>query len=89
MEVLKVYLEEQLMIKYYMIKHLIQVKIKNMIDIKELNFFDKLSAADKGTGIDSNSENQQLLEKLPNHLIKSFKYVKLSPSFKTTFGVQI
>ena len=30
MEILRIYLEEQLMIKYYVIKHLILLKIKNM-----------------------------------------------------------
>ena len=33
---LKIYLEEQLLIKYYMIKNLILQKIQNMMDIKEV-----------------------------------------------------
>ena len=33
-EILKIYLEEQLLIKYYVIKHLILLKIQNMVDIK-------------------------------------------------------
>ena len=33
MEILNTYLEEQLLIKYYVIKHLILLKIQNMINI--------------------------------------------------------
>ena len=36
MKILKIYLEEQLLIKYYVMKHLILPKIKNMIYIKEV-----------------------------------------------------
>ena len=36
MKILKIYLEEQLLIKYCMIKHLILLKIQNMMDIKEV-----------------------------------------------------
>ena len=47
MEILNIYLEEQLLLKYYVIKHLIFQKIQSMMDIKEVllqlftNFFDK------------------------------------------------
>ena len=34
MEILKIYLEEQLLIKCCMIKHLIMLKIQNMMDTK-------------------------------------------------------
>ena len=34
MEVSKIYLEEQLQIKFYMLKHLILLKIQNMMDIR-------------------------------------------------------
>ena len=33
MEILRINLEEQLLMKYYMIKHLILLKIENMMDI--------------------------------------------------------
>ena len=33
MEILSINLEEQLLMKYYMIKHLILLKIENMMDI--------------------------------------------------------
>ena len=36
MEVLKIYLGKQLLIKYYAIKHLILLKIQNMMDLKEV-----------------------------------------------------
>lgn len=36
MEILKVYLEEQLWIRYYILKHLILQKELNMIEIKDL-----------------------------------------------------
>ena len=35
METLKIYLEEQLLIRYYMIKYLILLNIQNMMDIRE------------------------------------------------------
>ena len=34
MEVSKIYLEEQLQIKFYILKHLILLKIQNMMDIR-------------------------------------------------------
>ena len=49
MEVLKIYREEQLLIKHYPIKHLILVKLRNMMDVNvDLNnvvFFYKISAS--------------------------------------------
>ena len=39
MEILKISLEEQLLIKYCIIKHLILLKFQNMMDIKEVCFF--------------------------------------------------
>ena len=36
MEILMVYLEEQLLIKYHVIKHLKLLNIQNTIDIKEV-----------------------------------------------------
>ena len=35
-EILKIYLEEQYLIKYYVTKHLTLLKIQNMVDIKEV-----------------------------------------------------
>ena len=74
-EILKTYLEEQLLIKYYMIKYLILLKIQNMMDtcVDLLHWF--LSALIKGrlfteTGI--NSENQQLTDELHKRIIRQF-----------------
>ena len=39
MEILRIYLEEQLLIKYYVIKHLILLNIENMVNIKEALLF--------------------------------------------------
>ena len=36
MGILKIYLKEQLLINFYMIKHLILLKIQNLIDITEI-----------------------------------------------------
>ena len=36
MEILEIYLGEELLIKYYVKKHLILLKIQNMIDIKDV-----------------------------------------------------
>ena len=36
MEILNIYLEEQLLLKYYVIKHLIFQKVQSMMDIKEV-----------------------------------------------------
>ena len=51
MEILKIYLEEQFLTKYYMIKHLILLKFQNMMDFNVdllqwfIIFFDKNSSA--------------------------------------------
>ena len=37
MEILRVYLEKQLLITYYVIKHLTLLKVQNIMDIKELS----------------------------------------------------
>ena len=33
MEILKIYIEEELLIRYYVIKHIILLKVQNMMDI--------------------------------------------------------
>ena len=35
-EILEIYLEEQLLIKYYVIKHLMLLKLQIMMDIKKV-----------------------------------------------------
>ena len=34
MGILKIYIEEQILIKYYVIKHLILLKMQNMMDMR-------------------------------------------------------
>ena len=34
MGILKIYIEEQILIKYYVIKHLILLKMQNMMDVR-------------------------------------------------------
>ena len=58
MEILRTYLEDQLLTKYYTIKRLIYLKIQNMMDITEAqvqcSIFDKKTCnPNKGTGIGS------------------------------------
>ena len=68
MEILKIFLEEQLLIKYYVAQQLILLKIQNMTDMNLeflewfVNCFDKKTAllidksasnTNKGTGINS------------------------------------
>ena len=66
MEILRIYLEEQLLLKYYVKKHLKLRKIQNMIDIKEdlLQWF-----INSGDGI----KNENILDqKLAEELHKPF-----------------
>ena len=61
MRILKIYIEEQILIKYYVIKHLILLKMQNMMDMRlellqQFKICNKKSATHKGTGI--NSENR-------------------------------
>ena len=75
-EILRICLEEQLLINYYMIKHLILLKLQNVIDIKEVlfqwltKFFDKKSSvgavkcADKFAIKSEILTNQQLAKEL-------------------------
>ena len=62
MEILKVKLEEQLLIKYCLIKHLILLKIQFMVDKCLVSmvrkFFDKKSS-------DGDIKNKHLLNQLP------------------------
>ena len=78
-EILKIYLEEWLMIKYYVIKYLILLKIQNMIDGNVI-FSDK-----KASGGAAESEiisNQELVEELNKPIIRKFKKRKARSFFK-------
>ena len=68
MEILNIETEEQLLIKYYAIKHLILLKIQNMMDINVyllqwfINFLMKKTS---GSGIRNNNiSNKELAEEL-------------------------
>ena len=68
MEILNIETEEQLLIKYYAIKHLILLKIQNMLDINVyllqwfINFLMKKTS---GSGIRNNNiSNKELAEEL-------------------------
>ena len=87
MEILKVYIEEQLLIKYYVIKHLILLKIQNMMDINVdllqasmvYKFFDKKTS---GSGIkNENISNKQLAEELHKQVIRKFNKRKAQSPF--------
>ena len=68
MEILNIETEEQLLIKYYAIKHLILLKIQNMMDINVyllqwfINFLMKKTS---GSGIRNNNiSNKEVAEEL-------------------------
>ena len=78
---------------YYVIKHLILLKIQNMIDIKEVlllwfKFFYKKSASlayksGMGTGFKSAiKKNEQLAEELRKPVIRKFEKRKIHSSFR-------
>ena len=75
MEILKYQLEEQLLIKHCMIKHLIMLKILNMIDINadllqwSINFLLKNSG---GAIKNENIYNKELAEELHKPIIRAF-----------------
>ena len=93
MEILKICLEGQLLVKYYVIKHLILLKIKNMMDINAdllqwfINFLDKKStslgdeSASGGAMKNKNVSNQELAEELYKPIIKKFEKRKAYPPF--------
>ena len=66
---------EQLLIKYYVIKHLMLLKIQNNIGTRELvvsKCFDKKSTTG-GTVKNKNMSNQELAKELHRHVIRHFK----------------
>ena len=86
MGILKIYLEKQLLIQYYLnkvknIKIINIAKIQNTIDIS-VDFFDKKSAATLAkksatpTEKAINSVNQELAERLQKSIIKILRKVK-------------
>ena len=86
MEVLKIYLEEQLLMEYCIIKHLILLKIQNMMGYQHglasmvYNFFDKKSFVSDLKG--EIMLNQELAEELHKPIIRKFKKQKVYIYFK-------
>ena len=83
MKILKIYIDEQLLIKHYVKKHLILLKIQNMMDIQvdllqwPINFLiKKLQVETVQNKITSNKELAEELHKLLQDLIKE-KYTHL------------
>ena len=81
MELLRIYLQQQLLIKYCKIKHLILLKIQNMMNITSFNglqIFQKFnSLADKsaaGSVIENeNLSNEELAKELHQPIIRKFE----------------
>ena len=66
---------EQLLIKYYVIKYLMLLKIQNNIGTRELvvyKCFDKKSTTG-GTVKNKSMSNQELAKELQRHVIRHFK----------------
>ena len=67
MEILSICLEEQLLIGYHVIKHLIMLKIQNMMDIKEVlfqwikMFFEKKSSGGVVTRADKSAIKSEIM----------------------------
>ena len=93
MEILRICLEEQLLIEYYMIKHLLLLKVQNMMVIKEVlpqwftNILIKKSS--RGAVKSEIMPNQELAEELHKPRIRKFEKRKAYSSLKTIFWVLI
>ena len=76
MEILKIQLEEQTLIKHCMIKHLILLKIKNMIDIKGVLiqwFINFLIRKTSGGAVKNEiMQNKELAEVLHKPILENF-----------------
>ena len=94
MGILKTYLEEQLQLKYYGIKHLILLKVWNMADVSvgllpEFIIFliKKTSGATSGGGInDENMSDQQIPEELYKPIIGNLKNKKYTHFYRQYLG---
>ena len=79
MGILKIYLEGQFLIKYYIIKSLILLNITNMMRIQKfllqqfLNLLVKSYKFATHTGQEINAEKQQLFEELHKPIIEKLK----------------
>ena len=68
MEILRTYVEQQLLVKYWVIKYLVLLKIQNMMDIKQVLlqwFINFLIKETSGSGIKNEIiSNKELAEEL-------------------------
>ena len=81
MEILIIQLEEQLLIKYCVIKHLILLKIQNEMDIKEVLLQWLINFLIKKTSDLLTMSDQQLAEELNKSIIRKFKKRKMQSPF--------
>ena len=72
MVILKIYLEEQLLIKYYVMEHFILPKVLDMINIKKV--FDKKTAG--GTVKNEIMQNKELGKKYTKQLLENLENAK-------------
>ena len=77
---LKIYLEQQLLITFYVINHFILLKIEKIMDIKEVllnekHFFDKKFTF-AGDVKNENMSNQELRQKLHKSILRKFEKQK-------------
>ena len=80
MKILKIYLEEQLLIKYCVIKYLILLKIWN---IKKILKYEKVSG---GAIKNENMSNKKLAELLHKTIIRKFKKRKVLIFYRQYLG---
>ena len=81
MEILMIQLEEQLLLKYCVIKHLILLKIQNEMDIKEVLLQWLINFLIKKTSDLLTMSDQQLAEELNKSIIRKFKKRKVQSPF--------
>ena len=72
MVILKIYLEEQLLIKYYVMEHFILPKVLDMINVKKV--FDKKTAG--GTVKNEIMQNKELGKKYTKQLLENLENAK-------------
>ena len=81
MEILMIQLEEQLLLKYCVIKHLILLKIQNEMDIKEVLLQWFIHFLIKKTSDLLTMLDQQLAEELNKSIIRKFEKRKVQSPF--------
>ena len=90
MEILKIYIEEQLLIKCFVIKHLILLKIQNMMELLAsivYKFVDQKNFG--GTVKNEIISNKELAEKLRKRIVRKFEIRKVHSPFIDNFWRQI